>query len=103
MSSGPPIAPAALAERFLELTGDIAGAIALDGTMVSVNPALARLIGAAADEIVGAAADDLLIDPDDRAGLIEAWLTLTAGDADGTEVEVRIGPAGGERRGARSA
>ncbi len=98
MSSGPPIAPAALAERFLELTGDIAGAIALDGTIVSVNPALARLLGATADEVVGATANDVLIHPDDRAGLIESWLAMTGGEVDTAEVEVRIGPAGDPRR-----
>ena len=95
-STGLPVPAAALTERFLELTTDIAGALGFDGRLVGANPALTRLIGTGVGELAGPNAGELM-HPDDRATLGGLWGGLIAGARETADLEVRLGP-GDERR-----
>jgi diguanylate cyclase (GGDEF)-like protein/PAS domain S-box-containing protein len=95
-STGLPVPAGALNERFLELTTDIAGAIAFDGRLVGANPAFTRLIGGEVGELAGRDATELM-HPDDRAMLRALWDELTGGARDTAEVEVRLGNADDRR------
>jgi diguanylate cyclase (GGDEF)-like protein/PAS domain S-box-containing protein len=95
-STGLRVPAATLSERFLELTTDIAGAIAFDGRLFGANPALSRLIGAEIGELAGPHAADLM-HPDERAALRAVWGELTGGARETAQLEVRLGP-GDERR-----
>jgi diguanylate cyclase (GGDEF)-like protein/PAS domain S-box-containing protein len=95
-STGLAVPAATLTERFLELTTDIAGAIAFDGRLVGANPALTRLVGVEIGELTGPHAVELM-HPDDRAALGALWDELVGGGRETAELEVRLGP-GDERR-----
>jgi diguanylate cyclase (GGDEF)-like protein/PAS domain S-box-containing protein len=95
-STGLPVPAETLSERFLELTTDIAAALAFDGRFVAANPALTRLIGAEVGALAGPFAVELM-HPGDRAALTERWSELVGGARDGAEVEVRLGPDGDRR------
>jgi diguanylate cyclase (GGDEF)-like protein/PAS domain S-box-containing protein len=95
-STGRPVPPRALSERFLELTTDVAGAIGFDGRLVGANPALKRLIGTEIGQLATRNAVTLL-HPDDREALSERWVALVEGDRPTAEIEVRLG-SGDARR-----
>jgi len=89
-STGLPVPAITLSERFLELTTDIAGALAFDGRLVGANPALTRLVGAEIGELAGPRAVELM-HPDDRAALGALWAELVGGARETAELEVRLG------------
>jgi diguanylate cyclase (GGDEF)-like protein/PAS domain S-box-containing protein len=95
-STGLPVPSATLSERFLELTTDLAGAVRYDGVLVSANPALRRLVGEVGERVATHAVQ--LMHRDDRAALAQRWAELLAGGQHTAQLEVRLGPAGGERR-----
>jgi diguanylate cyclase (GGDEF)-like protein/PAS domain S-box-containing protein len=78
--------------RFLELTTDIAAAMDFEGRLVSVNPALARLLGASPDAVTGRSGREA-IHPEDRLRLRRAWRELTEGQTDALDLELRVGSA----------
>ena len=86
-----PATTTALSERFLDLTTDIAAAVAFDGRLVGANPALTRVGATTVGEHAGARAHELL-HPEDRAALGACWAELVGGGRDHAAIEVRLGP-----------
>jgi diguanylate cyclase (GGDEF)-like protein/PAS domain S-box-containing protein len=70
-------------ERFVNALLDVAGSLVIvldaSGTVVRFNAACERLSGYQATEVVGHAMWDLLIPPDERAGVKAAFAELSAG------------------------
>ncbi|HEU4979503.1 MAG TPA: EAL domain-containing protein [Solirubrobacteraceae bacterium] len=79
--------------RFLELTTDIAAAMDLEGRLVAVNPALARLLETAPDNAAGRSVRDA-VHAEDWLRLRGAWQELADGRTDALDLEVRIGSPG---------
>ncbi|MEA2268822.1 MAG: hypothetical protein QOC64_1432 [Solirubrobacteraceae bacterium] len=92
-----PVPSAALDERFLDLTPDIAAALDDDGQIVCANPALRTLMGLADGAPVGAHVADL-VHPDDHAALRAHWEDLADGTAASAELALRVGPPDGPHR-----
>ncbi|MEA2321500.1 MAG: hypothetical protein QOD81_1350 [Solirubrobacteraceae bacterium] len=88
-----PVPSATVSERFLELTADVAAAMDLDGLLVSVNPALARVLGATAGDHPGPFAEEI-VHADDRQALADCRRELAAGHRDAADITVRVGCAG---------
>jgi diguanylate cyclase (GGDEF)-like protein/PAS domain S-box-containing protein len=76
--------------RFLELTSDLAAAMDFEGRLVSVNPALARVLGTRPGAVDGLRARDI-VHPDDQLRLLRGWRGLVEGSMDALDVEVRAG------------
>ena len=96
-TTGLPLPAGTLAERFLELTADLAGAVGFDGRLVSANPALARLLDAEVGAPLSARAAEVM-HFEDRAALGERWRALVAGDRETAEIAVRLGAPAADRR-----
>ncbi|MFC4064470.1 PAS domain S-box protein [Actinoplanes subglobosus] len=68
---------------------------ALDGSLIAVNKAFARMLGRRVEDMVGRIVDDELLDQDDRAHMHNEIAGLFAGDAASYTHETRLRHAGG--------